>query len=596
MKLTRQDGMSPEKYVGGVKPPRRRDTWPPHKHERFYHLLHSSGGHLSLVAELMERSVEDTRNHYKSFKRSLKNPDSKLWGHAGLRDLPEITMCRYCVKYPSFHLCTATKRGDDLKCHLTCKRTPICDSCGLVCVDDTGKAVPCKTVCKDCGQIGHANRKSKLCSNQTIKLCHTCGKTGCNARICSQPRKETSAQNVKNVLEAAHVPVPSDEAEAASLACALVKLSAQTETLQCKETATTAATNMTTTVQHVRVYSKVADFMSYCLQSDDEALAAPIPTVPYCFIRKQQQRYYYRLYKVLQAQRVDNPSVVNGYTTFISQWVPDDGAKEQLAATDALCGTKRKNEKRLCKLRGRLGDNHAKVVQKEIACSITERTLQQHQKLSAEQFTPLSTKAAAEGMPKPEEPKKPKKKQKKQINELVMLWNGNKGKEQFAPKGETAEQREQRLKDEYRHKHMEAEERRLRDSLNPALAKSSIGISPNAGDVDVDPAYPYVAKPRGGFGVQLFKAPKPQPETATEWSWELIRKRRLQREIRAGRRGAYNGIKAWSGEYSAENQKPAVRVHVQPAKIADRLEKNAKLFEKEQAAYDRDKMHYCELV
>jgi len=49
MKLARQDGMSPDKYVGGVKPARQKDYWLPHQHEQFYHLLHSCGGHLPLV-------------------------------------------------------------------------------------------------------------------------------------------------------------------------------------------------------------------------------------------------------------------------------------------------------------------------------------------------------------------------------------------------------------------------------------------------------------------------------------------------------------------------------------------------------------------
>ena len=406
-------------------------------------------------------------------------------------------------------------------------------------------------------------------------------------------------ENVKNVLDAANVSVPSDNDEATSLARALVTLNAQTDTLQKEETVTQTATNTATTVQHVRVYSKVADFMSYCLQSDDEALAAPIPTVPYCLIRKQQQRYYYRLYKVLQAERVRNPSVINGYTMFMKQWKPDDGKKELLAATDALGSTKLENEKELRKLRKKLGDRNSKVVQQELACTITKRTLQQHQKLPAEKFTPLSTAAAVEGMPK-YEPKKKRKSKKRKINNLVLLWNGNKGHDQFAPKGETAEQREQRLEDEYRHKRMKAEELKLYKTLDPARAKSGIGMSTHAGGAEVNPEFPYVAKPRGGFAMQLTQAAKPQAETATAWSWDLIRKRRLQRLHNAGRHGTWNSVKMWQGEDSAENQKPAVRVHVQPSELEKRLESSAKIFMREQAIYDRineyENTQHCRLV
>eukprot|EP01048_Picozoa_sp_COSAG05_P009324 COSAG05_NODE_759_length_7489_cov_110.169959_3_plen_135_part_00 len=70
----------------------------------------------------------------------------------------------------------------------------------------------------------------------------------------------------------------------------------------------------------VSYIKRIADFLTYCLQSNDPALAPPAPTLPGHKYRVEQQRYYFGMYKRLREEYMQNTSMTNAYTSFMEQW------------------------------------------------------------------------------------------------------------------------------------------------------------------------------------------------------------------------------------------------------------------------------------
>ena len=97
------------------------------------------------------------------------------------------------------------------------------------------------------------------------------------------------------------------------------------------------------------IKSKRLDFITYCLQSDDPALAPPAPTPTGHRIRFKQQRYYFNLYTQLREEYMRNSSVTSAYTQFIQQWKKeDDGEDQKRQATAAITTNKNKIKEELC--------------------------------------------------------------------------------------------------------------------------------------------------------------------------------------------------------------------------------------------------------
>ena len=591
--MIRQDAMSADDWVVPKKT-RRPEYGPKNKkfhfweqpraegnmHYQFYQALQKSGGHLSLVAEELDLPLERVNNHCRDFKRELKKPGARLWGHPELRNIPSKTACSYCFKFNA-GVCDAKSRGMAEFSTQTCSVAPLCDSCGRkgVCVDQDGRPTECQTRCRDCGKIGHSSKKSKACPVRFLYTCQTCGKTGCNQRICWQPRKKTSEANVRKLLETATVPVPADTAEAHSLAQSIVSEIAERDVLKSDENKIQKEILKKELAAETVSYTKRMDFLTYCLQSNDPALAPPASTLGYKN-RAEQQRYYFELYKQLQEEYVQNPSVTNAYTSFMQQWrKEDDGERGMRQAVQAAQNHKYKVKDELRTMRRqsrRVPDQQ--LPSKEYEYHVAKRTLQEVTKLSAEPTVPLTTKMALEGMPN-----KTEEETKQKPNDMVKIWNGFiPMAEQLAPKGETAEQRKQREDETYMHKRMHYEEQKLNNSYNPKMAQSW--------EQGIDLERPYTVAKAQVFAKSPIKPPKPKPEKAVSWSFELIKKRRLQRE-RNGVRWIKDRIMMEQGHFIGNHLMPAKRefeaVKIEPKRIEKTKARYSAQFRKEQAVHDK---------
>ena len=143
-------------------------TW----HEQWYTLTHKYQGHQQLVAKELGISVSQCRGHLACFNTNRKQPDHYLWGSPELRDEPKKTACWYCVGFGK-EGCTANDSGAVKLDVNTCLNAPLCPTCQGVCVDDKGEPTACQTICKDCGEIGHRNSQSKLCTLKKQYKCST---------------------------------------------------------------------------------------------------------------------------------------------------------------------------------------------------------------------------------------------------------------------------------------------------------------------------------------------------------------------------------------------------------------------------------------
>ena len=112
------------------------------------------------------------------------------------------------------------------------------------------------------------------------------------------------------------------------------------------------------------------------------------------------------------------------------------------------------------------------------------------------------------------------------IDETVRLWNGFLPRdEQFAPAGETEEEREQREQETYLHARFYKEEQRYNDSYNPKL-KTQNFVYPSAADCKVDPARPTIML---NTGVDIISPPAPPKAKPAIMSFDTIKKRRRKR-------------------------------------------------------------------
>jgi len=386
---------------------------------------------------------------------------------------------------------------------------------------------------------------------------------------------------VRKLLETATVPVPADTAEAHSLAQSIVSEIAERDVLKSDENKIQKEILKKELAAETVSYTKRMDFLTYCLQSNDPALAPPASTLGYKN-RAEQQRYYFELYKQLQEEYVQNPSVTNAYTSFMQQWRKgDDGKRGMHEAAVAAHKHKYKVKDELRTMRRqsrRVPDQQ--LPSKEYEYHVAKRTLQEVTKLSAEPTVPLTTKMALEGIPNKTEEEEEEEEQKP--NNMVKIWNGNIPRAQMPRKGETAEQCKQREDETYMHKRMKYEEQKLNNSYNPKVRQSW--------EQGIDLERPYTVAKAQVFAKSPIKPPKPKPEKAVSWSFELIKKRRLQRE-RNGVRWIKDRIMMEQGHFIGNHLTPCKRefeaVKIEPKHIEKTKAKYSAQFRKEQAVHDK---------
>ena len=164
------------------------------------------------------------------------------------------------------------------------------------------------------------------------------------------------------------------------------------------------------------------------------------------------------------------------------------------------------------------------------------------------------------------------------IDETVRLWNGFiPSEEQFAPAGETEEEREQREQETYLHARFYKEEQRYNDSYNPKL-KTQNFVYPSAADCKVDPARPTIML---NTGVDIISPPAPPKAKPAIMSFDTIKKRRRKRLA----------DKTWIKDSILTQRDHVCKlvefVEINPKKKDKLLDKYKSSFEKDQKKYDK---------
>ncbi len=578
-------------------------TW----HEQWYTLTLKYQGHQKLVAQELGIPVTKCEHHLHAFRRNKQDLCHAMWGSPDLRDEPEKTACWYCVAFDK-EGCTAGSTGALKLDANTCLNAPLCPTCKGVCVDDKGEPTACQTICKHCGKIGHVNSHSKLCAMKSQHKCKTCGTQGCNGRICLLPKKKTTDENAIRVLENAKCHVPETAEDRMEAAQGLVALVMQTKGDKDRKDAVKLEKEADQVAEATVVYSKMYEFIDFCVQSQDPSLQPP-PTTHKTLpaINAHKQQFYIKLYQRLRAESKKDAG--NAYARFQriratpkrqvkhqqrALWKRVTKHKAKLKVQMKSIKKQQKSQRKLLKAshpveqvyrtnvhEGRSTDKLV-LAKKDYKKTKTNLAEIETKLPKLEPPTIITKESAVAGVP-PKEENVIRVSRYHMVDETVRLWNGFLSRnETFGPAGETAEQREEREAAMYLHARHEKLERRYNNSYNPKYQTQNF-VYPSAGDSKVDPARPIAMKQKAMRAFPFINTPKPAKAKPAPMSFDTIKRLRLKR--RADMTWIKDSILT-DDQLVKENAKLEF-LEISPEHKDELHAKHKTSFEKDQAKYDK---------